>query len=241
MIVSVHQPNYIPYPAYFAKIMLSDVFVVYDTAQFTRGDYFNRNRIRTFQNNGSMWLMLPVGKKDFRGIPVKNVKISNQEIFLNHGRILASFYKKSEFLDWKLLGNIMTPHDNLADHNIYLLNYILSKLKIKTRVLFSSKLNVEIGNSTQGLIDITKAVGGNCYIAGIGAKAYLQKNLFSKANVRIGMIDYKPFQYSQIHKGFVENMSIVDMAFNVGWRDCRKKLSTVNFKYLDETVMGDVE
>ena len=37
MIVSIHQPNYIPWIGYFHKIASSDVFVVFDDVQLPRG------------------------------------------------------------------------------------------------------------------------------------------------------------------------------------------------------------
>ena len=47
MIISIHQPNYIPWIGYFHKIAHSDVFVVFDDIQFPRGkDFIFRNKIK---------------------------------------------------------------------------------------------------------------------------------------------------------------------------------------------------
>ena len=35
--VSIHQPNYLPWPGFFYKIANSDIFVVFDDVQFPRG------------------------------------------------------------------------------------------------------------------------------------------------------------------------------------------------------------
>ena len=37
MIVSIHQPNYLPWLGYFDKIKRSDLFVIFDDVQFPRG------------------------------------------------------------------------------------------------------------------------------------------------------------------------------------------------------------
>ena len=40
MIVSIHQPAYLPWIGYFNKIINSDIFVYLDTVQFQRIGYF---------------------------------------------------------------------------------------------------------------------------------------------------------------------------------------------------------
>ena len=37
MIVSIHQPNYLPWLGFFDKIKRSDLFVIFDDVQFPRG------------------------------------------------------------------------------------------------------------------------------------------------------------------------------------------------------------
>ena len=40
--VCLHQPNYLPWTKLLAKIAMSDVYVAYDSVQFTRSEYHNR-------------------------------------------------------------------------------------------------------------------------------------------------------------------------------------------------------
>ena len=49
MIVSIHQPNYLPWIGFFDKIKRSDVFVLLDDVQFPRGKkhFGHRNKIKT--------------------------------------------------------------------------------------------------------------------------------------------------------------------------------------------------
>lgn len=68
------------------------------------------------------------------------------------------------------------------------------------------------------------ALKGDKYISGTGAKAYLNKELFKKESVHLSFIDYKPLRYPQIHPRFVENMSIIDAVFNIGWKSTALKL-----------------
>ena len=52
MIVSCHQPNYLPWPGFFHKILKSDVHVILDTNQLPRGkDFVVRNLFISTEEN----------------------------------------------------------------------------------------------------------------------------------------------------------------------------------------------
>ena len=55
----ISQSNYIPWKGYFQMIAEADVFVFYDTVQFTKRDWRSRNKIMT--PRGPIWLTIPVG------------------------------------------------------------------------------------------------------------------------------------------------------------------------------------
>jgi len=43
--IAIHQPNFIPWLGYFFKVAQSDIFVLYDTAQFSKGSFTKRVRV----------------------------------------------------------------------------------------------------------------------------------------------------------------------------------------------------
>jgi hypothetical protein len=223
--ISIHQPNYLPYPGFFAKVLASDVFVVYDTAKFTRGDYINRNKIRSFSEAKFLWLTLPVGKKDFSKTPISRVLVTDEKVFSRHSRIIRTNYLKAPFFDEDVCRMVSVSHASIADHNIFLINSLITKLKINVKVVLASQLGIPIRAGTEGLIDIVKALQGNEYVSGIGAKDYLKPELFKKESIALTFINYSPLRYNQIHPGFVENMSIIDAAFNVGWENLIERLN----------------
>ena len=56
-IVTIHQPNYIPWLGFFHKLLISDTYVAFDDVQFEKNSYNNRNKIKTAQ--GECWLTIP--------------------------------------------------------------------------------------------------------------------------------------------------------------------------------------
>ena len=58
MILSIHQPQYLPWLPYFNKIMDADCFIFLDNVQYQKNGIINRNEI--LNNNGRFWLTVPV-------------------------------------------------------------------------------------------------------------------------------------------------------------------------------------
>jgi len=227
MKIAIHQPNYLPYPGFFAKANLCDIFVIYDSAQFTRGDYFNRNRIRTFSLNGCMWLTLPVGKRNYEGVPISEVKIADERIFDKHSQTIRMMYSRAPHFDEDVCKYVRVGHEFLAEHNVFLIKFLLNKLGINPKLIYSSKLNLPIRTGTLGIIDIVKALHGTEYISGLGAKSYMEEEQFKEESINLSYVAYKPLKYPQIHPGFVENMSIIDAVFNIGWKAASLELKNV--------------
>ena len=45
--IAIAQSNYIPWKGYFDQIASVEEFVIYDSVQYTRRDWRNRNKIKT--------------------------------------------------------------------------------------------------------------------------------------------------------------------------------------------------
>ena len=58
MTVGIIQSNYIPWKGYFDFIDDVDLFVFHDDLQYTKGDWRNRNKIKTISS--TTWLTVPV-------------------------------------------------------------------------------------------------------------------------------------------------------------------------------------
>ena len=61
LIISGHQPTYLPWLGLFHKFSLCDKFVFMDTVKYLDGDWNNRNKIKTSQS--PLYLTVPINKK----------------------------------------------------------------------------------------------------------------------------------------------------------------------------------
>ncbi|UCG69084.1 MAG: WbqC family protein [Thermoplasmata archaeon] len=217
MIVAIHQPNYIPWIGYFHKIYNSDIFVFLDDVQYPKGQLVNRNKIRTAA--GETYLNVPVLTKGFSKQLINEVQIDNhvnwrkkhwKSIFYNYNKAqyfdsFSPFFKELYKKEW----------EKLCELNEYIIKNITEMMGIETSFIRSTELDIE-GKSTERLVNIVMAVGGDTYLSGTGAKSYTDENMFQENGLNLKYQDFHHPYYNQLFGAFIPKMSIIDMLFNEG-------------------------
>jgi len=217
MIISAHQPQYLPWLGYFHKIYNSDAFVFLDNVQYKTREYQNRNRIRT--RDGWMWLTVPVQRCEHSYPNILSVRIDNsrdwrkqhwKSLISNYGR--APFFKKySDFFDdlyrkdWSML----------IDLNMYIVRETLRLLKVEKPIYLESQLNINTKNAKR-IIDICNALKADTYLSGVGGKEYLDEELFAHSDIQLIYQNFTHPEYKQCYEPFEPFMSVVDLVFNHG-------------------------
>ena len=218
MIVSVHQPHYLPWLGYFDKIAASDLFVLLDNVQYKKREYQNRNRIRTRQ--GVKWLTVPVATTGKYEQMTGEVEIESGASWrekhletLRHAYSSAPHFKRVfEELEELYMGREWA---RLAEINSAMLAWFMKEMEIETRVALESELGTG-GLSTERIVNICRAVGADVYLSGSGGRDYMDEALFEKAGLKLEYQKYEHPAYPQVHGGFEPFMGIVDLLFNAG-------------------------
>ena len=222
MIVSIHQPNYFPYPGFFQKVSLSDIHVVLDKAQF-QFDITNRNKIVT--PDGS-WIRISVPiKAGHKFFEIRNVEINNDLPWAEKNwNLIYGSYNTAPFFDlYKTFLNSLyrKKWENIFELNFHTLKKAFDWLEIKTKIILESELNVT-GTSSERLLNICKKIGATKYLSGPGGKNYLNEKIFTQDKINVEFQKYNPVIYTQKNtKSFIPNLSILDLLFNMGL-DSRK-------------------
>ena len=220
MIVSIHQPNYLPWLGFFDKIKQSDYFVIFDNVQFPRGKnhFGHRNRIKT--NNGTIWLTIPLlDKSNFKNF--NEIKINYNGWQEKHLSLIENFYKKTPyFLDYfeDIKSILNKNHDSLCDLNTTLILYFLEKLDIKTKILFSSDICPDEISGSERIDYILQSLKATQYISGDGPGSlrYINEDNFKQNNIDLIWQHYDTKPYKQLYGEFIPYMSIIDLLFNEG-------------------------
>lgn len=217
LILTAHQPVYIPWLGLFHKIALSDLFISFDQVQYQPKDWNNRNRIKTQQ--GPIWLSVPVLRKGYLDKTISDIEINNAEPWgRKHWRSIKLSYAKApyfiKYADF-FEDTYNSKWDSLVDLNTYMLKWFIDVLKIGVPVHSAGEWKFE-GEKSGLVLDMCKQVKADHYIFGALGKEYADRESFKNANIGIYFQDYHHPIYPQLHGDFVPYLSVIDLIFNCG-------------------------
>ena len=217
MILTAHQPVYLPWLGLFHKIALAETFVYFDQVQYLPKDWMNRNKIRT--KSGSIWLTVPVLRKGYRDLKTSEIEINNSiDWQKKHLRSISLNYKKSPYFEnyipffedvyskkWKFLGEL----------NEYMLKWFLDELGIKVNFLNANDFKFQ-GEKSSLILNMCKELNASTYIFGVLGKDYADVQEFEKNKIGLIFQNYNHPKYSQLYREFISHMSVIDLLFNHG-------------------------
>jgi hypothetical protein len=221
MILSCHQPQYLPWLGYFDKVIRSDVFVFLDQVQYKEREFQNRNRIRT--KDGWMWLTVPVMSKGLGRQKISEVRIDNTLPWARkHLASLQACYGQALFFkehDSFFEDLYSRRWDRLIDLNIEVINYLLREFKIGTKIYNESAVGSS-QSSTGRIIELCQKLQADTYLSGQGGKDYLEEEKFSVAGIKLVYQEFNHPRYRQVYSAtaadFIPNLAALDLLFNEG-------------------------
>jgi len=217
LILTAHQPVYLPWLGLFHKIAISDAYCYLDNVQYQIQDFNNRNKIKTA--NGAIWLTVPIKAKGYMDKQIKDIEIDYsinwrqrhwKSIYLNYKKS-PYFYKYADFFE----DVYKKEWVYLTDLNEYMLKWFLKELNIQTKHYKASELDFE-GHKSDLVVDMCKKLKADVYVFGALGKDYAEEDNFNKEKIKLYFQDYKHPVYSQLYGDFIPNLSIIDLLFNCG-------------------------
>ena len=217
MILTAHQPVYLPWLGLFHKIALADAFVSFNQVQYQVKDWNNRNKIKTAQ--GPIWLSVPVKKKGFLERKYTEIEIDNEQPwqrkhwssiyhayrkashFATHADRIEDFYKR----EWQ----------TLVELNEAMLQMFLDMLGIRVRLEYMNE-HAFAGAKSDLVLDMCRQMRADVYIFGAQGRDYADVESFRAGNVACHFQDYRHPTYRQLHGAFASHLSVIDLIFNCG-------------------------
>ena len=216
VILSAHQPVYLPWLGLFHKIALADIFCFFDIVQYQRKDFNNRNKIKT--SAGPIWLSVPVKSSGRFDCLITDIEIVNNEWNKKHLKSIELNYKKTPYFDqyyYDLKKILDTPYQYLADLNFDILIYVLDLLNIGTKIVKASDFSFG-GTKSDLVLDMCIQLNADIYIFGENGKNYANIDTFTSVGIRPYFQSYNHPVYNQTKGKFIPYMSVFDLLFNEG-------------------------
>lgn len=228
--VACHQPNFLPWLGFFAKVARSDIFFLLDDVQFTQGANKHNwtSRVRIGAANGPVWLSMPVRRSGEGRQLIMEINTDASPRWLPKMlKTIEESYRKAPHAAECLspIIHILARHQrSICDTNVELIRMICGMLGLGTTLIRSSERLVE-GAATQRLVNLTKSAQGTTYLSGDGADDYQLIEEFEAAGVHLRKIGFRPQPYPQRHgHEFVPGLSIIDALCYVGIEKTKKLL-----------------
>ena len=222
MILSAHQPNYLPGLQLFNKIMLSDAFMHVPHCQFQRRSWHHRNYI------DSGLLTVPVTGPYPSAISEVQIDFT-KPWQRKHIRAIEIAYGNEPFFDdyfpdirWAI--DCAYDHRDLYSLNRHLMNYLTSWLGCDRfdKITYSSEsANAirSIKDPVDMIIKMCQLVGADTYLSNGGASAYIgpeEEKRMADAGIthKWQMFDHPDYGQSKDINGGM--LSVIDLLFAKG-------------------------
>ena len=210
---------YLPWTPYIAKLMYSDIFVVFDTVQYPGGkSYTNRNYI--YEKNNSILLTMPIEKHSLRSKFFEvNINLKTNW-YDKHFKTIQMAYSKSNNSNFiKQLMRLYETNNIGSDFTKYCISHlelIKKNLELKTTIVRASDLK----NNLKGLdriMAILHNFNATTYITGIGegSMRYMDSDRFHRENITLKTLDYDDDLY-KYKFGEIRSGAFIDLMINKG-------------------------
>lgn len=227
MRVGIIQSNYIPWRGYFDFIDDCDLFIYHDDLQYTKGDWRNRNLIKTPQ--GLVYLTVPVRYHDVEQRICDTEIDYSQKWIDKHRNLIRTHYAKATHFQRcsEPFFDLLTKQwRTISELNRAVNAWIMAELEITTPVRMSSEFSPQ-GSKTDRLVGILRQTGADVYLSGPAAKDYLEPEKLTAAGIVLEYKSYEYPEYPQFDPPFMPNVTVLDLLFHCG-PEARQYLKSVS-------------
>lgn len=215
--LGIMQPYFFPYLGYFQLISAVDKWIVFDTPQYIRHGWINRNRILKPDRNDFQYIHVPL-KKHPREATINEVRIAEPVNWkvkllgqLEHYKKVAPFFSSTIELVNRGI-DIIT--DSIVELNCNVLKTICDNMGIQFNYEVYSMMNLEHENpkhAGEWALHISSALGAKTYINPPGGVEIFDRSQFDKAGIKLQFIEPQLKEYNQENNLFIPGLSIIDV------------------------------
>jgi hypothetical protein len=212
----VMQPYFFPYLGYFDLLNITDEWIVFDTPQYMKFGWVNRNRILR-PNSGWQYIVLPVKHhQSFK--PINQTEISDRDWSGLILRQLRHYKKDAPYYDnvISFLEECFSELDRfLSKVNTLFFQKVAHRLGIMTPIHVYSEMNLPLQGPINNPGDwgwkIAQAVGASEFINRPGGAEFIDEKSYLEKGIKLTFQSFTTMKYSCGKHHFEPNLSIIDV------------------------------
>ncbi len=217
MVIGVMQPYFFPYVGYFSLIEYSDQMIFFDTPQYIKHGWVNRNRILG-QDGEATYIVVPTHRA-VQSIPIKEVQIDYNQRWREkiYGQLTVYKKRAPRYKDTIDFVHSLLDEDydeSLSKLNIYTIEKVCKRVGIQSSFKVFSQMGLEIDSveaPDEWALKISKAICADEYVNPPGGKRFFDERKYVKEGIKLSFLESNLPQYIQRIGKWVPGLSIIDV------------------------------
>lgn len=229
MKIAIMQPYLFPYIGYFSLIKNTDYFIFFDTPQYIRKGWINRNRI-IGATGEAIFFTVPVQKAK-RETPINKILISQRDDWKMKILGQLNIYKKAPYYNdvMELVNDTLNlKTENISELAIASVIKTCEYLGICIKSSIFSKMDLELPKikaPDEWALYITKQLGYDTYVNPPGGKSFFMAEKYKRQSIGLQFLEQEIIPYGQKNNCFIPALSIIDVMMFCNCAEVREMLS----------------
>lgn len=234
--ISIHQPLFIPWIPYMARLSVSDTFVVLDDVQYRKDYYQNRTIIKERKSERREWLTISV--KHRLEDTIKSVEIEKNNILKKvKNKIYHNYHDKKYFsIYWEPIESLLINSKSvkLIDLNISFIELFFDVLNINKPSIFFSSVICENRDRTEKIINICQFTQKKIFLNGWGRSLEIHNQERLREEIIFVRLDKEKVMREVYNEFLEQGLGFLDIIFNYSPKIILNNIEIIRQIYLEE-------
>jgi hypothetical protein len=214
--VVLMQPYFLPYMGYYQLLGAADLFISYDTAQFMKNGWIERNRY--LLDGEPKWFGIAL-ENSSHTLPIRDKRISQNFHYPRMLEKLRHAYRKAPHfhtvMNW-LTTLLEQPASSIAELNLRVLRASCALIGLDTPIIAASDLSPGAGLGGQArVLELMTETAATHYLNPAAGAFLYNADAFADAGVQLELLRAELPHYPQHKHEFVGGLSVLDaLMFN---------------------------
>ena len=241
MRAAIMQPYFFPYIGYWQLFFNCDTWVFFDSVQYNKKSWMNRNRIlHPDAGKEYQYINVPI-KKHYKGALIKNAVINVDEQWVSKILGQLTLYKRLRAPNYSSVIEFVTDAisfdgDGFVPLVVRVADKLSAYLGMEVNYLVSSDIAIDeahIHQADDWALAISRKLGADTYINPYGGAEIFNVDKYNAVGVDIKFLKPRLSEYNQVGRKFIHGLSIIDvLMFNS--KDAVCEMLTNDFDLLNK-------